>query len=52
MNHYEWAGKKHFASVKFEGQSGGRTRDIRLSKHQLHQGPCHSVHNAPEPTDI
>ena len=29
---YEWAGKKHFVSLKLEGQSGVRTRDLRLSK--------------------
>ena len=29
---YVWAEKKHFASLKVEGQSGIRTRDLRLSK--------------------
>ena len=32
LNHYEWAEKKHFVSLKLEGQSGVRTRDPRLSK--------------------
>ena len=32
VNHYEWAGKKHFVSLKLEGQSGVRARDLRLSK--------------------
>ena len=32
LNLYEWAGKKHFVSLKLEGQSGVRTRDLRLSK--------------------
>ena len=31
-NLYEWAVKKHFVSLKFEGQSGVRARAIRLSK--------------------
>ena len=30
LNHYEWAGKNFF--LKFEGQSGVRTRDLRLTK--------------------
>ena len=29
---YEWARKKHFVSLKLEGQSGVWTRDLRLSK--------------------
>ena len=29
---YEWAGKKHFVFLKFECQSGVRTRDLRFSK--------------------
>ena len=29
---YEWAGKKHFVSLKLKGQSGVRPRDLRLSK--------------------
>ena len=32
LNIYEWVGKKHFVSLKLEGQSGVRTRDLRLSK--------------------
>ena len=28
----EWAGKKHFVPLKLEGQSGVRTRDLRLPK--------------------
>ena len=32
LSHYEWAEKKHFVSLKIEGQSGIRTRDLRLSK--------------------
>ena len=32
LNHYEWAGKRHFVSLKLEGQSGVRNRDLRLSK--------------------
>ena len=32
LNLYEWAWKKHFVSLKFGGQSGVRTRDLRLSK--------------------
>ena len=32
LNIYEWAGKKHFVSVKLEFQDGGRGRDRRLSK--------------------
>ena len=31
LNIYEWAGKKHFVSLKLECQSGGRTRDLRFS---------------------
>ena len=31
FNSYECAGKKHFVSLKLEGQSGARTRDPRLS---------------------
>ena len=29
LNHYEWAGKKYFVSLKLEGQSGVWTRDLR-----------------------
>ena len=32
LNLYEWAGKKHFVSLKLECQDGGRGRDRRLSK--------------------
>ena len=32
LNLYEWAGKKHLVSLKLEGQSGVRTRDLRFSK--------------------
>ena len=32
LNLYEWAGKKHFVSLKLKGQSGVRPRDLRLSK--------------------
>ena len=32
LNFYGLAGKKHFVSLKLEGQSGARTRDLRLSK--------------------
>ena len=32
LNLYEWAGKKQFVSLKLEGQSGVRTRDLRLPK--------------------
>ena len=32
---YEWAGKKHFVSLKLEGQSGVRTHDLRLSKQAI-----------------
>ena len=32
LNLYEWAGKKHFVSLKLEGLSGVRTRDLWLSK--------------------
>ena len=32
LNFYEWAGKKHFVSLKLEGQSGVRARDLRLPK--------------------
>ena len=28
---YEWVGKKHFVSLKLEGQSGVRTHDLRIS---------------------
>ena len=35
LNLHEWAGKKHFVSLKLECQSGARTRDIRLSKQRL-----------------
>ena len=31
FNLYEWTGKKHFVSLKLEGQCGVRNRDIRLS---------------------
>ena len=31
LSFYEWAGKKHFVSLKLEYQSGVRTRDLRLS---------------------
>ena len=42
IDHYEWAGKKHFASLKLEVQSGFWTRDLRLSKQAAlttHQDP-------------
>ena len=29
---YDWAGKKHFVSLKLEGQSEAQIRDLRLSK--------------------
>ena len=32
LNLHEWAGKKHFVSLKLLGQSGARARDPRLSK--------------------
>ena len=32
LNIYEWAEKKHFVSLKLEGQSRVRTRDLRHSK--------------------
>ena len=32
MNLYECAGKKHFVSLKLEGQSEALTRDLPLSK--------------------
>ena len=33
LNRYEWAGKKHFVSLKLEGQSAWvRARNLRLSK--------------------
>ena len=32
LNHYEWAGKKHFVSLKLEGRSGVRNCDLRFSK--------------------
>ena len=32
LNTYEWAVKKHFFSLKLKCKSGGRTRDLRLSK--------------------
>ena len=32
LNIYERGGKKHFVSLKLEGQSGVRTRDLRHSK--------------------
>ena len=32
LNIYEWARKKYFVSLKLEGQSGARTRDLRHSK--------------------
>ena len=32
FNHYESAGKKHFHSLKLEGQSRARTCDLRLSR--------------------
>ena len=32
LNLCEWAGKKQFVSLKLEGQSGVRTRDLRHSK--------------------
>ena len=35
LNLYEWPGKKHFVSLQLEGQSGARTRDLRLSKQTL-----------------
>ena len=28
LNHYEWAGKKHFVPLKLEGHSGARTPDL------------------------
>ena len=34
FNLYEWTGKKQFVSLKLQGQSGVRARDVRLSKHQ------------------
>ena len=32
LNLYEWAGKKHFLSLKRKCQSGVQTRDLRFSK--------------------
>ena len=32
INIFEWAGKKHFVSLKLGGQSGAQTRDLQLSK--------------------
>ena len=32
LNHYELAKKEHFVSLKLEGQSGARTRDLRHPK--------------------
>ena len=32
LNLYEWAGKKHFVSLKLEGQRGFQALDLRLSK--------------------
>ena len=32
LNLYEWVGMKHFVSLKLDGQSGIRTRNLRLSK--------------------
>ena len=32
FNLYEWEGKKHFVSLKLNGQCGARTRDFRPSK--------------------
>ena len=32
LHFYKWAGKKHYVSLKLEGQSGVQTRDPRLSK--------------------
>ena len=32
MNIYKWAEKKRFVSLKREGQSGVRARDLWLSK--------------------
>ena len=32
LNYYEWAGNKHFVSLKLKGQSEVRTRDLLLSK--------------------
>ena len=32
FNHYEWTRKEHLISLKLEGQSGVRTRDLRRSK--------------------
>ena len=43
LNHYEWAGKKYFASLNLEFQSGTRTRNLRLSKQAAST-------TAPEPT--
>ena len=44
LNLYEWAGKKDFVSLKFECRSGGRTRDLRLSKQAvLTTAPLHVV---------
>ena len=45
MNHYEWAGKKLFVSLKIEGQSGVQTRDLLLSKEA-------TLTTAPAPTSI
>ena len=35
LNLHEWAGKKHFVSLKLEGQSMVWTRDLRLPKQAL-----------------
>ena len=32
LNLYAWTGKKHFVSLKLEGESGVQTSDLRLSK--------------------
>ena len=39
LNLYEWAEKKNVVSLKLEGQSGVRTRDLPLSKHAALTAP-------------
>ena len=41
-------GKKHFAPLKLEGQSGARARDHRLSKHAA----LPTAHPPPTPLNV
>ena len=45
LNLYEWAGKKHFVSLKLVGHSGVRARDFRFSKQA-------ALTTAPGPTPL